>query len=399
MLGDFVTTDVFFLVRLLNGIITISISPFLYRMYVRNKKKFYLLWCAGFLLYGINILCRAMVNLLAENFSSPLLWASFVFYMLGNISIIVGIGDLVERTRVALLSLLLLPLPPFVTYILSGPVLIGWSISLSPYILICIGLVFIKRKFPASLDLFIIGWIFLFLINLAQPLNMIAPAYIDILAIIGKIIMYKGMTNPRFSFLADDMKRYLLSGTAEKYPQSISEHVLLVNLDSGHRDEELEWITDQIKNNSLEGTRTIFVALYDLISSSNLTTRGLNEGDYYLVRMLPSNEQKMQIFEDNIAVINDSLLQLDILISEIVAYSQDRRIRIDFIVYTLSTIIHTHGWENVFNLLTSKISKIKNSDVKFFGFYYPETHPLEEIAKFERLADRIISSKESQDAE
>jgi len=392
LLGDFVTTDVLFLVRLVNGIITISISPLLYRMYVRNKKRFYLLWGVGFLLYGINILCRALVNLLAENLPSPLLWVSFVFYMLGNISIIVGIGDLVERTRVALLSLLLLPLPPFVTYILSGPVLIGWSISLSPYILICISLVFIKRKYPASLDLFIIGWIFLFLINLAQPLDMIAPVYIDILAIIGKIIIYKGMTNPRFLLLADDMKRYLISGVAEKYPQRISEHVFLVNLDFGHRDEELDWITDQIQKNNLEGTRTLFVTLYDLISSSNLTTRGLNEGDFYLVRMLPSSEQKTQIFEDNIAVINDSLLQLEILISEIVAYSQDRRIRIDFIVYTLSTIIHTHGWENVFNLLTSKISKIKNSGVKFYGFYYPETHPSEEITRFERLADKIISS-------
>jgi hypothetical protein len=368
-------------------------------MYVRNKKRFYLLWGVGFLLYGINILCRAIVNTGAGDFSSSLLWVSFVFYMLGNISIIVGIGDLVERPRVALLSLLLLPLVPFTTYILSGPVLVGWSISLSPYILICIGLIFIKRKFPASLDLFIIGWIFLFLINLAHPLNMIAPIYIDILAIIGKIIIYKGMTNPRFSFLADDMKRYLISGVAEKYPQRISEHILLVRPDSGRRDEDLEWITDQIRNNSLEGTRTILVVLYDLISLSNLTTRGLNEGDFYLVRMLPSSEQKIQSFEDNIAVMSDNLLQLEILISEIVAYSQERRIRIDFILYTLSWIIHTHGWESVFNLLTSKISNLKNSDVKFYGFYYPETHPPEEITKFERLADKIISFKESLDAE
>jgi len=125
----------------------------------------------------------------------------------------------------------------------------------------------------------------------------------------------------------------------------------------------------------------------------------LNEGDFYLVRMLPSSEQKIQSFEDNIAVMSDNLLQLEILISEIVAYSQERRIRIDFIVYTLSWIIHTHGWESVFNLLTSKISNLKNSDVKFYGFYYPETHPPEEITKFERLADKIISFKESLDAE
>jgi len=394
LLSEFVTTNIVFLVRLLNGIVTISIFPFLYRMHVRNKKRFYLLWGVGFLLYGINILFRAIVNLWAEDYTSSLLWISFVSYMLGNISIIVGIGDLVERTRVALLSLLLLPLVPFITYILSGPVLIGWSISLSPYLLICVGLIFIKRKFPAALDLFIIGWVFLFLINLAQPLSMIAPIYVDILAIIGKIVIFKGMTNPRFSFLADDMKRFLVSGTAEIYPQSVHEHILLVQLNPGHREEELEWISHRVKNNAKEGTRTILVVLYDLITPSNLREWGMKEEDLYLVRVLPRSEQKIQTFEDYAAVMSDSLLQLEILISEIISYSQERKTRIDFVVYTLSWMIHTHGWESVYSLLTSKISNIKNSDVQFYGFYYPETHPTEEITKFERLADRILSSSD-----
>ena len=378
------------LIRLLNGLFTVSFFPFLYRLYKKNMKRFYLLWGTGFLLYGINILIRTVVDAV-EAEANPILWGAFIFYMTGFILIITGIGDLIGQTRVALVSSLLLPLVPIVVYFVASPEVLGWTVTLSPFFLISVSLIFIRRKYSASLDLFIIGWLFLLGVNIAVPLNMMDQIYVDLFAICGKVVIFQGMISPKFSYLADDMKRFLLSGSPEEYPSHIEDHTFLVRIEKNTREQEQEWIREKVEQNVRQGVRTIFIALYDLITMSELMARGLDEGDLYFVRMFPANELKIQTIEDNTALMSDHISQLDLLISEIIKFSEESKIRCDIILYTLSWVIHTHGWEDVYKLLITRIPELKGSNVQLYNVYYPETHSVEEISKFEMLADHIIN--------
>ena len=257
------------LMRFFNGFVTVGIFPFLLRLYLKNRKRFYLLWGVGFLLYGANIIIRAVIDCVIEYDPGPIHWLVFAFYTFGFVCIITGTGDLVGRARIALASSLIFFLAPFVFYYFSEPELLALSLTLSPYLLIGLYLYYIKRRFGASLDIFIFGWLFLFVVNVATPLETMDPLYVDLFAIIGKTIIFRGMMTPRFSFMADDMKRFLLSGAPELYPEGIFEHCTLVNSNSSHRSQELDWIRRKAIENSRLGIRMILVALYDLIMSSD----------------------------------------------------------------------------------------------------------------------------------
>ena len=79
-------------------------------------------------------------------------------------------------------------------------------------------------------------------------------------------------------------------------------------------------------------------------------------------------------FEDKVMSIGDDLSQLDLLFSDIVNMSNERQIGSEIILYSLSTVIHTHGWKRLYTFLTSKIPLVKSSIVHLTCFYYPETH-------------------------
>jgi len=219
---------------------------------------------------------------------------------------------------------------------------------------------------------------------------MINLIYVDVFAICGKFVIFIGMISPQFAVLVDDMKKFLISGTPGEYPSRIQEHFILVNIKTSEKYQEYDWISDKVKGNIKQGIRTILIVLYDLITPSELRSRGIEENDLYFVSMYPSRELKIQSFEDNTALMSDHLSQLDLLISEIIEYSEERKIRCNIILYTLTWVIHTHGWDNVYRLLISEIPKLKKSNVQLYSVYYPETHTVEEISKFERIADKIL---------
>jgi hypothetical protein len=89
------------LVRSLNGLITIGLFVLLYRIYSKTKKRFYLLWAIGFLFYCANIVSRIGLD---PQFGMILTVLSL---LLGFMFILAGIGDLVNRIKVMILSTLI----------------------------------------------------------------------------------------------------------------------------------------------------------------------------------------------------------------------------------------------------------------------------------------------------
>jgi hypothetical protein len=224
-----------------------------------------------------------------------------------------------------------------------------------------------------------------------MPLNMMDPVYIDLIAILGKIIIYQGMMSPRFSLLADNMKRFLITGLPELYPSDINEHMIIVRPHGSNRENELEWISNHVTNTSKLGMRTVLVTLYDLIIPSQLEMKGILRDDIYFVRMIPKGERIVQTIGDSIAIMSDDISQFKLLLTEIIDFSNERKIHCNIILYSLSWFIHTHGVEEVYSLFLEKIPDLKESFVQIFCFIYPETHGEVEVAKFKRLADKVIN--------
>ena len=143
-------------VRFLNGAITLVMFYPLFQIYQKTKKRFYILWGAGFLLYGGNILLRiGGTPSYAQAFSAFLLLAGFV-------SIIGGIADLVNRIRI-LYVILLLPISLLILLLTPDPYSLfieraGWIIGVLPYLIICILFLIIRVNYSQSIDMLLIGW-------------------------------------------------------------------------------------------------------------------------------------------------------------------------------------------------------------------------------------------------
>ena len=377
--------------RILNGMITIGFFPFLFQIYRKTSRRFYLLWSLGFLLYGLNIIIRGIF--LFTDFGMPTMGSlfAFIFLISGFILLLTGVGDLVNRARTALIFSMILPLLVIIIFFATGPENLGRAISLSPYLFISTGLLVIRRRYAATLDLLIVGWLILLLVNIGQPLGLISSSFVEMMAVFGKVIIFYGMVSPKFSFLVDDLKRYLISGTPEVYNNENHLGLTLINSGEVDRNTEIQWIIKKIGENSPKAVRTVVVTIYDTISPRDLRAAGLDD-DFFLVRVLAGGTGHLRTFEEQIMTLSDDPNELELLFSDIMGFSNDKKIRCEIILYSLSILIHTHGWKRIYTFLLSKMSQLKVSNVAIYAFYYPKTHSEDaDIAKFEKLADRVIA--------
>jgi hypothetical protein len=310
--------------------------------------------------------------------------------LIGFILIITGIGELINRTKLLLVASMAVPLSILILYFTTKPYLLGQIIALVPFVFIAVSLLVIRVYYSSSLDYLVIGWMIIALANIGYSFNYMTPLYVEVYAIIGKVILYYGSLYPRFSYLVEDLRRFLISGVPTQYIVDPGEKFVLINPVNGKRSIEIQWIKDRIDENSKKAIRTILVTTYDLISPSDLKATHMNEEDLYMVRMIQGGKSAPSLFTDQVMTINDDLNDLDILFSDIIAFSSERKITCQIILYNLSNLIHTHGWKRVYTFLLSKISSLKNSSVYLYAIYYPNTHEEKsDIAKFERLADSI----------
>jgi len=378
------------LLRLLNGLLTLAFLPLLYSIYRKTQRRFYLYWGAGFLLYGVNIIIRT--GLIYFNTSS--LGAeifAFMFSLSGLTFIITGIGDLIHRARTMFWASLSIPLFIIVLYYTTQSYLLGLLIASLPWVFTCISLLIIRVRYSSSLDLFVVGWAILTFSNVGSLFGVMELTYVELMAIFGKVVILFGVLYPRFTYLADDLRRFLIAGVPQQYLDQRGDKFVLYNSKSGKRSIEIKWIKEKIADNSLKDIRTIIISTYDLISPTDLMVNTNEDGNMYFVRMIQGGKSLLHDFGERIVVINDDMNDLDILFTDIINFTNERKITAQIILYNLSALIHTHGWKRVYTFLLSKISLLKASNVYLYSLYYPKTHELEsEIAKFEKLADSVI---------
>lgn len=375
--------------RLINGLVTLYLVLILYKIYENSRKRFYLYWSLGYLAYGLNILVRLF---LPEGFDiTPLGIAVFILAYTGFTFMLVGIDELIKRPRMLLLISFFFPAGlAFVAVLgLTSGYLVVFT-ALIPYFLIAVSLLAIQVSTGLNLRLLTFGWILLLLINVVYIMELVDPGFIDLFSTFGKIVIFGGMTQPQFSYLDEDLKLFFIKGFQREYvDSSLDGKIILLNLKKS-KTEEINWIRDRVKSNSRKGIRTILFTYYDMISPKAIITEETKD-DLFVIRVLPGKNKSRTAFEEQLISIEDDVNQIDLFFSDIIEYSNERRIPCEIILYSLSFLIHTHGWKRVYTFMTSKNAALKTSQVQLLAFYSPETHESQsDILKFESLADQII---------
>ncbi|MCW4049524.1 MAG: hypothetical protein NWE89_07275 [Candidatus Bathyarchaeota archaeon] len=380
--------------RMINGLITVFFFPLIYRSYRKTGKRFYLLWGVGYFLYGIGIVIIAFLQLLYNEVSLGVEVVFFVFSLIGFSLVLTGVGDLFDKAKLVFFSSLSVPLIIVILYFTTQPRLLGSLVALTPYFFITFALAVIKKYYNPPIEMFVIGWTILSLANIGLLLGSIEPFFVEVIAIFAKIIIINGVLYQRFSFLADDLTRYLISGSPIEYYEAKNGKIALINASKASKIEEITWIKRRAKENHLKEIRTILVSMYDLISLSDLRQNGVGEDDLYYVRMIQGLVKTQPVFDEQTMTINDDLTDLNQFIMDVIQFSNERRINCQIIIYTLSSLIHTHGWKRVYSFLLPKITQIKTSLTDLYILYYPNTHSnTSDIVKFERISDEVNDIK------
>jgi len=379
-----------FLFRFFNGVVTIAIASLLLSIFRKTNRRFYLHWGIGYAFYGVNIIIRMLTPTeLGVSFFGIM---AFLLLMLGFAMMVAGIGELVNRPRAFLASSLTIALFPLFQFILGREfVPIMMIVALAPYLFMVLSLMVINWRYGMDVKLQIAGWLNLFFVNLGFITGLVDPGFTDLTSIMAKTVIYLGMTQPRFSFFADDLRAFLIGGVPEEYINHVRGKFTMVNQSNTGKGKDVQWIRERFLNNSKKGIRTLLITMYDLITADDISNSDVSD-ELYLVRVLPGSRSLLKTFEDRITSINDDPSQIDILFSDVVSYSNERRIPCEIVLYTLSHLIHTHGWRRVYSFITSKNPVIKSSQVQFTCFYDPRSHEdASEIIKFENLADSVVS--------
>jgi hypothetical protein len=258
-------------------------------------------------------------------------------------------------------------------------------------VFIAASLVVIKLVWKPDINLLIAGWVNIMLLNVGYIYQFMNEGFVDFAMTFTKVFIYMGMTAPSFSFLVDDLTRFLIGGMPEEYMDKPRGILTLITLQDPQREKEVRWIRERTQSNSRKGVRTVLVILYDMIMPTDISEDEAKE-NLYIVRVIQGGRGSLNTFEERIMVINDDLNQLDILFADIINFSKANYVPCEILLYNLSQMILTHGWRRVYSFLISNLSQLKSSHVNFTCFYYPEIHEnSSDIKVFERMADAIVT--------
>jgi hypothetical protein len=374
------------LFRVVNGAATILISVLLFKLYRRMDRRFYLYWSVGFLFYGVNIFLRLWV---ASMEVSALGLLAFVLNTVGFILIMTGIGELVGKARVTLLVTVVVQVSLTLLGLFAGSSAVAWLALLSPHVLIVLSLGVILFRYHVDISLILLGWVPIFAVNLALAYGALDIVYVDLVSAASKLVVYRGMSEPIFSELADSLHEFLLGGMAAEYEGEHLGGFYLVELGSASRAREIQWINRRVKENRRRGVRTVLFSFYDQITSGDISEE--NRGDLFLVRVLQGQTGLVNVFDSHETTVNDNPSHLYIVLQDIVEASVESTAPAEVIVYSLSNAIHVHGLNRMYATVTSMKMRLEESHVNLVCFIHPETHGEEGVtARFESMAEGVI---------
>lgn len=370
---------------ILNFLVTIFSG--LYILYSILSKKierhlFYYFWCAGFILYAIEILTRAF-------FISPimigiLLISSYSVFILGLWFLGRRKWFLIIFIVVFVASLLLFSVGGVI-----GPVSIEDGkifASVAIYGGLTVLMFYHRTIFGRTSDKFILGWLILLITNLFLPTEWFAT---NIFAILSKLVLLAGVMDQDFPILLQKVKVEIMS---DQFPSPFStlsrEGVLKLIIPSNPvRSNKTKYLEQRIQENVRKEETTYIFSFQDVIPRSVL--RGL--------KWISPNKVKVFLFSSSantaqkeFAILPMGITEIGATISEVIKQHSSAG-NCTIIFSDLSLLIHAFGIYPIYNLLLSKMGGLREAGIKMFAFFNPETHSDKSIVSlFTSISDDVI---------
>jgi hypothetical protein len=171
--------------RLVNGLATIGFLPYLVKIYLDTRRRFYLLWGVGFAFSGLILILQT----LPVFFNLPQVALSFYLLLqLGSlIFVVAGLGDLVDELRITLVIISVLSVTVYVIHTILNLEDILLILSLGLYAFISLMLPYFRKRFAITLDFFIAGWGLLSFVEIVTRFDLMSMILGEVMAIVGKV--------------------------------------------------------------------------------------------------------------------------------------------------------------------------------------------------------------------
>jgi len=378
--------------KAINVLIALCFIPYLFMVYRRTDRSFYLFWGIGFSLFGFRLVLRILSEFYYFNAFLPFSPLLFIIYMIGLVFIIAGLGKLVSELIPTTIIVSVLPLTVVLVYVFLGAEEVLLMSNIGLYSFICIILPYLNRKYNLSLNYLMMGLATISVANVVDQFQLLNSIFGEGINIAGRVFLFLGILQPKFKFLAYDISGFMSAQEIVKVNSEYESSVLvMLESDPECRRAEITFFTDKLKENISRGIRTILIVLYDLITFDDLAKFGVEKQDLHLVRMLTRYNavESQSVFQENESVIKDDLEDLDIILSEIIERAGEEGISCEVFLYNLSALINRHGGKRMYSFVTSKIHQLKTKGVSLYAYIHPETHKHKsETAIFKSLADR-----------
>jgi len=375
--------DANLLLLLLNGFFTIICG--LTIAYYTFKKRvtgnfFHYAWAAGFLVYGIEILVRAIG--LPLEIAHTLFFIAFVLFVIGVWQLCKA-KQFIATFSVALAFLFLSGILVFFN-IASQNFLEFISLTVL-FLFVAIPIFQHRILFGKSAERLLIGWVLLYLTNL---LLSGADWITDAFAVTAKVIILLGVLDYDFVVIADKAQERKFPAPEAGYGQEGSLKLLISSENSNATLREGGWLKKKALDNVKEGIETIVFAFQDVFPHKELRALKWINPEKVSVYLFSSSAQKVKA---EFIVLPMGLTQIGAAFSQATSQCQKSDKVCAVVFLHLSLLIQVFGSEAVYNMLLNKMGYIRENGIVLYAVFYPAMHSdASVVSLFTRLADESI---------
>ena len=370
-----------------------SLVPFLFSIKLRSlfnqkQRDFYNSWALGFFFCGlVNLMDSAIdvfnsITPIYNELSRIISFFAFIF-------LVTGIGQLVRKPMQLFVLSLAVPSLAFLLTLAGYPMSSVDNLINILFLGFTFVLYYLRIRYKLELEIIDLGWVIILLANVGYTFNQISLFMTIVFSLLGKTIAFIWMTQDKFIAFTDQIEFFVGSGV----PSSDQDRGTITVLESSsNKRTDLKWIVKSLNNNSSTDSRKIFVVTSNLFSEHDMADSGILEvPNIHIVRMDSSLTPNQRKITPNVVDIANSLDSLKVSMLEIIDSIIENDIKACFMIYNISTLIHTHGWRQIYSLILSTIPKLKDGKIITQIVISPETHEnSHEVNKILLLANKVM---------
>jgi len=368
---------------LLNGVFTIVCGLIITYYAVKKlitSSIFHYAWAAGFLIYGFEIVIRAL--------GAPLLIAQLLYFA-ASILFVVGIWQLCKTKLVIVtfsmgIAFLFLSAGLFLWGIVSEGILQFISVTIL-FLFVAIAILQHRLLFGRSTDKLAIGWVLLYLTNLIlSNLGWMQDAF----AVTAKVIILIGILEYDFVIIADKAQARRYPAPEAGYGDEGGLKLLMSTENLNSALKEANWVKEKTSENVREGVETIIFAFQDVFPHKELRAIKWINPEKVSVYLFSSSAQKVKA---EFIVLPMGLAQIGSTLFQATSQCQKTDKGCTVVFLHLSLLIQLFGAEAVYSMIVNKMGYLRENGINLYAVFYPTMHSDPSVVSlFNKLADESI---------